>query len=292
MMRYGASGSTQQAIIVHSNITSQTVYGSDERVTESQLGVWIDPRSPPAPDALERVRACAWPMLAAPPPDALHLQLDGAGLALVLPRKHGDVVVRGDFNAGLQGRRLRQIGHRREALARACGLGREEGLHVVDATAGLGRDSALLAALGARVTAIERHPVVAALLVDALVRASDDTPLGRRLASIRVMRAEAIEWLEGPCANTADVIYLDPMFANSGTAAAGKDMQLLRRLLGESPDPAPLLEIARSRAKSRVVVKRHRRAPPLAGATPEFRTDGRSTRFDVYLKIQPPPPKR
>ena len=60
-------------------------------------------------------------------------------------------------------------------------------------------------------------------------------------------------------------------------------MQLLQRLLGEEADPAELLEAARASATERVVVKRPRRAPPLAGTAPHHSLTGRSTRFDVYV---------
>ena len=55
---------------------------------------------------------------------------------------------------------------RQRLLLKAIG-GRREGLRVIDATAGLGRDSFLLATYGASVELCERHPVVA-LLTDGL----------------------------------------------------------------------------------------------------------------------------
>jgi 16S rRNA (guanine1516-N2)-methyltransferase len=191
--------------------------------------------------------------------------------------------VRGDFLGGRQGWRLRQARHRREALARACGLGRLESPEIIDATAGLGRDSALLAVLGARVTAIERHPLVAALLRDALARGVGDRVLGEHLGRITVVEADAVDWLRMQPEACADVVYLDPMFADAGTAAVTKEMQLLRELLGPSPTSEALLQVARERARRRVVVKRHRHAPALADQVPSFSLTGRSTRFDVYL---------
>src|SRR5690606_35409471 len=79
---------------------------------------------------------------------------------------------------------------------------------VVDATAGLGRDAVRLAALGYRVVAIERQPVVAALACDGLACARSagllpaDNPIWRTGDARRIL----------PALDPAAVIYLDPMF--------------------------------------------------------------------------------
>ncbi|HBW83033.1 MAG TPA: SAM-dependent methyltransferase, partial [Gammaproteobacteria bacterium] len=43
-----------------------------------------------------------------------------------------------------------------------------------------------------------------------------------------------------------------------------------------------LLSLALQCAKRRVVVKRNRRSPDLAGAKPTFKLQGSKSRFDVY----------
>ena len=102
----------------------------------------------------------------------LVLRDDGEGLALV-----GDgVVVRPDF--GRMAARLRPSNLSRELLVRAAKVKHAEGsLTAVDATAGLGDDSLLLAAAGFEVRLYERNPTVAALLRDALRRAQADPRL-------------------------------------------------------------------------------------------------------------------
>jgi len=52
---------------------------------------------------------------------------------------------------------------RRQPLARALG---RKARRVVDATAGLGQDSFLIASLGPTVLALERSPIIAALLAE------------------------------------------------------------------------------------------------------------------------------
>jgi 16S rRNA (guanine1516-N2)-methyltransferase len=50
---------------------------------------------------------------------------------------------------------------------------------VIDGTAGLGKDAFVLAGLGCKVTLVERHPVVVALLADGLARAWQDPEIGQ-----------------------------------------------------------------------------------------------------------------
>jgi 16S rRNA (guanine1516-N2)-methyltransferase len=176
--------------------------------------------------------------------------------------------------------RRRIQGGRRQLLARAVGLHKDRDLAVLDATAGLGRDGFTLAALGARVTLAERHPTVAALLEDARERALRDPDAAEAAGRTEIVQADARK-LIGPPARF-DVVYLDPMYPERGKAAlAKKELQLLRELTGGDADADGLLEAAN--ARRRVVVKRPRSAPPLAGRPPSLALSGSQARFDVYL---------
>ncbi len=177
---------------------------------------------------------------------------------------------------------------RRELLARAIGF-RGKPLEVIDMTAGLGRDAAVLALLGCRVTAIERDPIVFALLEDGLRRARETPDATDALAErLTLVSADACDYLNALASDQRpDVIYLDPMFPErTGTALVKKEMRLLSRLLGGQDDADRLLEAALRTGCHRVVVKRPTHAPhiatPLVRQPPlEFR--GRSARFDVYF---------
>lgn len=162
---------------------------------------------------------------------------------------------------------------RRDLLPRAIG---RKVLTVVDATAGLGRDALLLAGAGFRVTAIERCPVISALLADALRRAQ-----GTCADAITVVEGDALEVLRviGP----VDAVYLDPMYPPSPkpSALAAKELRMLRDIVGTDPDACELLSAARRCARRRVVVKRPLRAPPLA-AMPLGCHRGKLVRYDVY----------
>lgn len=181
---------------------------------------------------------------------------------------------------------------RKQPLGKAIGLHKprlpEDGpLHVLDATAGLGRDGYLMAALGARVTLVERNPTVCALLRDALARVLAE-PKSRAIGErIAIVEADAAEFM-ARADNTAafDVVHLDPMYPDDGKAALpSKEMQILRDVTGGDADADALLAPARQAAKHRVVVKRPSKAPPLSGVEPSLRFDGTQLRFDVYLKV-------
>ena len=167
--------------------------------------------------------------------------------------------------------------HRRGRLAllRAAAAGNRK-LRIIDATAGLGADALLLAAHGHEVVLLERSPVIAALLADALARAS-----GPHVQRLRLAPGDARELLLRLA--PADVVILDPMYPRSGKRARkNKAMHLFRTLVGDDADAGELLHLARRAACHRVVVKRPRRAPPLAGETPTGSITGRTTRFDIY----------
>lgn len=200
-----------------------------------------------------------------------------------------------DFTQGEMAHRRRFGGGRGQAVAKACGLKAGVTPSIVDATAGLGRDSFVLASLGCPVLSLERSPVVHALLADALARAHADAELASILqhwqlrhlnASCELSRA-VDEWSYSP-----EVVYLDPMFPHrdgaqnraKAAAAVKKEMRLFRQLVGDDDDAPTLLAAALEVATHRVVVKRPRKAPPIDGPTPGLVLEGQSSRFDVYPK--------
>jgi 16S rRNA (guanine1516-N2)-methyltransferase len=168
---------------------------------------------------------------------------------------------------------------RRQPLARAFG---KRVRYIVDATAGYAQDALLLALMGFRVTAIERAPVVAALARDGLRRL--ETQSGTALAARLQLLAGDARRLLPALAPRPDAVYIDPMFPpkRRKSAAARKEMRLLRELVGDDPDAVELLHIARGVAADRVVVKRPDDAPPLA-PDPDVIFSGKLVRYDVYL---------
>lgn len=155
---------------------------------------------------------------------------------------------------------------------------------VLDATAGLGEDTWLLAAAGCTVTAIERQPVIHTLLQDAMRRARTTAPDVTDRITLRP-RGDAADTLIGPeSADEFDVVLIDPMFpgAQKRKTAERKPLRVLRWLAGDDADADKLWDLARCTALRRVVVKRPRHAPPLAGQKPAAAHAGKGFRFDVY----------
>jgi 16S rRNA (guanine1516-N2)-methyltransferase len=171
-------------------------------------------------------------------------------------------------------RRIRQT----PELVRACGI--RPGMRVLDAMAGWGLDGLVLAAAGARVTMVEREPLVQALQED-LVRRLE-------IGGVESLRGDGFLLLEER--PDFDVVYLDPMFPERGKQALpGKRMQYLAALIGadgatEGRAGERPLEVWIARAievaRHRVVVKRRLRDH--AGLAPDWQIRGRSIRYDVY----------
>ncbi len=173
---------------------------------------------------------------------------------------------------------------RRQPLARSLGLHKKTDLRILDATGGLGRDAYTLAALGAHVTLIERHPLVFQLLQDAQTRASQTPQHAAIAARITLIQADTHNWLEAHSSGF-DAIYLDPMYPDDGKAALpAKEMQILRELTGGDADADQLLIRAR-RTSKRIAVKRPRHAPPLAGCTADAVIQSTQLRFDCYQAL-------
>lgn len=173
-----------------------------------------------------------------------------------------------DFVNGTQGYRRRQAAGKKQLIARACGIKQgQDRPHILDACAGFGYDAMTLAKLGCQLTLVEQHPVVAALLQDALRRLADHDP--QLAARLKLVYNSAENFLQKqqqapyfstqapppqPCSNIVsanntvhkrptqpfDVIYLDPMFPaqSHSSALVKKEMQILR-LLNAKQHAAP-----------------------------------------------------
>lgn len=199
--------------------------------------------------------------------------------------KTGPVYV--DFVEGKAQHRRKFGGGKGQDIAKAVGLHKFKHPHVIDATAGLGRESFVLATLGCTVTLLERSPLVHALLEDGLKRArlADDAEVADIANRMTLHLADARDWLETlPADSLPEVIYCDPMFPErQKTALVQKEMRFFHTVVGSDDDSDGLLAVARRRARHRVVVKRPRHAPELAACKPAFVITGKAVRYDVYL---------
>lgn len=225
--------------------------------------------------------------LRALPPEGAALVLEPEGLGLYALDLPGSGAVRVELGEGTLGFRLSAERARHEAVVKACGLLKAPGpLWVFDATAGLLRDACVLAAAGATVWVGERSSVIAALVADGLARAAADPALCDIVGRLQFQPGDSrarLEALAGAEQRPA-VVYLDPMFPHRDKSAlVKKEMRVFRAVVGEDADADVLLEPALRAATRRVVVKRPRHAPWLAGRRPSLTQEGKSARFDIYL---------
>jgi len=190
-----------------------------------------------------------------------------------------------DFTSNSHRHRLKSGGGRGQALAKAIGMKGGKNPVVVDATAGLGRDAFLLAALGAEITLVERSPEMHALLSDGLDQArqsSDD--LASIINRMTLIFGDAKDVLKDM---SPDVVYMDPMHPERQKSALVKqEMRILRHIVGTDDDARELLLTALKTATNRVVLKWPRLADPM-GSTPRpsHQIIGKSTRFDVFMTL-------
>ena len=212
-------------------------------------------------------------------PEGLELRVDERGLALL-----GDgLELRGDLSRMLP--RMRRDRLSRELLVRAARVRGTERPTAVDATAGLGEDSLLLAAAGFAVTLCERDRVIAALLHDALARARETEGLAEAASRMTLVEGDAVEVL-ATLDGTPDVVYLDPMFPERRRrAATNKKLQLFQRLERPCEDEEALMHAALAAHPRKVVVKRPLKGPHLAGLKPSSSLAGKVVRYDVYVPV-------
>ena len=197
------------------------------------------------------------------------------------------MVLRADFMRLLPRLRPDRLG--RELLVRAARVRGVVSPTAVDATAGLGEDSLLLAAAGFAVTMFEKDPVIAALLRDALKRASNEPQLTEVVSRMTLVEGDSVAGLR-ELDFAPDVVFLDPMFPErTKSAAVKKKFQLLHHLERPCDNEGELLAAALAARPRKVVIKRPPKGPVLAGAKPSHSLAGKAVRYDV---IVPPPGPR
>lgn len=218
------------------------------------------------------------------------LKIDGDDI-YITPYLNSDLKLsplRADFISKKNKYRHMKISRKNELLSKAVGLKPRIYPHIIDATAGLGVDSFILAALGCHVTMCERSPIMQTLLESGLKRGINDSELKDTIQRMRLIKDDYYHFIKenyDPENNNFDVIYLDPMFPRrSKSAAVKKDMQYMQVLLDEVIDLQKLFESAHEYATYRVIIKRPKNAPLISNANRTYSVSGKAIRFDVYIK--------
>jgi 16S rRNA (guanine1516-N2)-methyltransferase len=190
-----------------------------------------------------------------------------------------------DFDSTTMQKKRASLRGKHQLLNKAVPL-KSNGDKLLDLTAGFGEDAFCLASQGFQVTALERNPILFALLKDAWSRFAkknlvDPVVKNGRLEFVFV---EAEIFLQEQKSSSYEIVYYDPMFKGSGKSALSSGrLQLLQTLLKQDSEPTlHLLDHAMRVARSRLVIKRALRANPIrSGVTHAFK--GQAVRYDMYI---------
>ncbi|MGP5210650.1 class I SAM-dependent methyltransferase [Psychrobacter alimentarius] len=201
-------------------------------------------------------------------------------------------------------RRVVSAGRKSELLLQAAKITSDS--KVIDATAGFGHDSLILASTGAQVVMLEQQPLMALLLLVEQQRMSAVANWQKLMSRLQIIHTDALSYFASvnsvPISESnraVDVVYLDPMFpedsyqdSKTGKGAkVGKHMQALHQLARPptSDEEQQLLQSAlavvshHEQLSGRVVVKRPQFAPQLAHQVPSECWHNEAVRFDGYF---------
>ena len=206
-------------------------------------------------------------------------------------------------------RRVVSAGRKSELLLQAVKITSDS--HVIDATAGFGHDSLILASTGAQVIMLEQQPLMALLLLVEQQRMSGLANWQKLMSRLHIINTDALGYfatidfarfnytVKADNEQAFNVIYLDPMFpedsyqdSKTGKGAkVGKHMQALHQLAlpPTLDEEQQLLQSAlaivsqNGQKQGRVIVKRPQFAPLLAHLEPSESWSNEAVRFDGYF---------
>lgn len=208
--------------------------------------------------------------------EALTLVFDGTGLSLV---GYG-MCYQGDFARMLSRVTKGRLHH--EMLVKLAKTKTEHPV-AVDAAAGMGEDSFLLAAAGYEVYLFEQDAVIAALLRDALYRAGEDDRLRGIVGRMHLSEGNSIE-LMPRLGITPEIVYLDPMFPpRKKSGLIHKKLQLIQKLEQPCADERELFDAAAAMHPKKIIIKRPLNGAPLADRKPSYTVKGKAIRYDVVV---------
>ena len=198
-------------------------------------------------------------------------------------------------------RRVVSAGRKSELLLQAAKITADS--QVIDATAGFGQDSLILASSGAQVIMLEQQPIMALLLLAEQQRMSLQPNWQKLMSRLTIVNTDALAFFNSKLtiidSNNIDVIYLDPMFPEDSYqdrktgkgAKVNKQMQALHQLAAPPTiaQEQQLLQSAQHLIKNnkqqsgRVIVKRPVQAPLFANQAATESWHNAALRFDGYF---------
>ncbi len=183
--------------------------------------------------------------------------------------------------------RIQKDNLQRELLVRAAkrqDFGKEA--LALDATAGLGEDSFLLAAAGFRVHLYEYNPLIAALLRDGLARGKEEPKIAEIVGRMELTEGDSIKAMQDMAEKEIrpDLILLDPMFPKRATSGISKKkLQLFKQLEKPCDAEKEMLEAAFALHPYKIIVKRPIKGPYLGERKPGYSIEGKVIRYDCLV---------
>lgn len=201
-------------------------------------------------------------------------------------------------------RRVVSAGRKSELLLQAAKITSDS--RVIDATAGFGHDSLILASTGAQIVMLEQQPLMALLLLAEQQRMNALANWQKLMARLQIINTDALAYFArvnnasvSDNHKAVDAVYLDPMFpedsyqdSKTGKGAkVGKHMQALHQLAypPTADEELQLLQSAlavvsqNGQTSGRVIVKRPQFAPLLANQPVSESWHNEAVRFDGYF---------
>jgi len=208
----------------------------------------------------------------------VYLEYTDKGLALT----DGELSIMVDFTEMLP--RLKKSNLEREMQIKAARIkGQPMPQKIIDATAGFGEDSIILAAAGFQVEMYEFDEIIALLLEDGLARAREIPELSAIVERMTLHKCDSIKGMQN-LDYLPDCILLDPMFpGRTKTAKIKKKFQLLQKLESPCSTEEELLDAAVKANPKRIIIKRPVKGPYLAGRKPSYSLEGKAIRYDCFV---------
>ena len=183
-----------------------------------------------------------------------------------------------EFNSLLK--RLNQ----KETIIKAFGIKKTYKPNILDTTAGLGRDSFILASQECSITMIERNPIVYILLNNALKNSIKDFSLKDIIKRMNLIYSDSITFLLHNKIENIDIIYIDTMFPKTNKdRLVKKNMQIFQNIIKNDTDDKELLNISLKQNVKKVIVKRWLKMNYINNLKPNIEIKGTKIRFDVYI---------
>jgi 16S rRNA (guanine1516-N2)-methyltransferase len=207
------------------------------------------------------------------PTENIFLRLDKDGLAIIT-KQFQPLYVRDIYNKVY----LRKDGLSSELLIQAIKIKPTADILIIDATAGLAKDSVLLGLYGYKVLMLEQNPILATIIFYAMN--NKIIPAN----NLQLIFTNSADYFKINPDIQAHVIYLDPMFKKQDKTLAKKDMQIIQLLTHDSINlDEELFKLAYLSCKKLIVKRDNKQAAIVPIPLPAYSKQGKTIRYDIYV---------